>query len=453
LFPPELYDSISLILSQTNVNNPEILKYNRVEHFGGSMTKIEDYGTLFNTLTLYREVLDNETIKNFSQILNLISKEENIDKVIKHWSDMVFPLYNNEFGGNWTKYINNLILTNKNYFTLKCASKEIGEISENILSAAQNDIEILTSLSTIKCSDFKDLLYFKFPYDKDTIDILASFETDGENLSFEKIADFHKKNGVGIFSKYKAFKFTHNNEILPVLNCDNVRLKDLKRYEREQNIVVENTLGFLKGKPYNNVLLYGDRGTGKSSTVKAILNEYHSEGLRVIQIFKEDLIRLDLLMQKISEIPLKFIIFIDDLTFNENDDNFGALKAVLEGSVAKQPDNMALYATTNRRHLVKESFKAREGDEVHLADTIDETVSLSDRFGITVTYSVPSKDKFLEIVKEIKEDRNLKIEDEILFKGAESFALSKGKRSPRLAKQYIDYVQSRLELGLEIERL
>ena len=156
-------------------------------------------------------------------------------------------------------------------------------------------------------------------------------------------------------------------------------------------------------------------------------------------------------MQKISNIPLKFIIFIDVLTFNENDDNFGALKAVLEGSVAKQPDNMVLYATTNRRHLIKESFKAREGDEIHLADTIDETISLSDRFGITITYSVPNKDKFLNIVKEIKEDRNIQISDEILFKGAERFALSKGNRSPRLAKQYIDYIQARLELNLEIE--
>ena len=146
---------------------------------------------------------------------------------------------------------------------------------------------------------------------------------------------------------------------------------------------------------------------------------------------------------------LKFIIFIDDLTFNENDDNFGALKAVLEGSLAKQPENMVIYATTNRRHLVKESFSAREGDEIHLADTIDETVSLSDRFGITVTYTLPNRDKFLDIVREIKKDRGLQISDEELVLGAEKFALSKGNRSPRLAKQYIDYLQARLELNLE----
>ncbi len=415
------------------------------------MTKIEDFKTLFNTLTLYREILNDNLIKSLIKILDLITKEENIDEVIKQWSNMVTPLYNKEYGADWTKYINDLILFDKNYFTLQCASNNYCNINESILNAAKNDVEILTSLSKIKCSDFKDLLYFKFPYDKDIIDTLAAFDTICQTLSFDRIVNYHENNGVGIFAKYKAFKFLSNSEIEPITNCDNVSLKDLKDYKREQNIVIENTLGFLKGKPYNNILLYGDRGTGKSSTVKAILNEYSKDGLRLIQVYKENLIHLDNLMQKISNIPLKFIIFIDDLTFNENDDNFGALKAVLEGSVAKQPDNMVLYATTNRRHLIKESFKAREGDEIHLADTIDETISLSDRFGITITYSVPNKDKFLNIVKEIKEDRNIQISDEILFKGAERFALSKGNRSPRLAKQYIDYIQARLELNLEIE--
>ncbi len=415
------------------------------------MTKIEDFKTLFNTLTLYREILNDDLIKSLIKILDLITKEENIDEVIKQWSNMVTPLYNKEYGADWTKYINDLILFDKNYFTLQCASNNYCNINENILNAAKNDVEILTSLSKIKCSDFKDLLYFKFPYDKDIIDTLAAFDTTCQTLSFDRIVNYHENNGVGIFAKYKAFKFLSNSEIEPITNCDNVSLKDLKDYKREQNIVIENTLGFLKEKPYNNILLYGDRGTGKSSTVKAILNEYSKDGLRLIQVYKENLIHLDNLMQKISNIPLKFIIFIDDLTFNENDDNFGALKAVLEGSVAKQPDNMVLYATTNRRHLIKESFKAREGDEIHLADAIDETISLSDRFGITITYSVPNKDKFLNIVKEIKEDRNIQISDEILFKGAERFALSKGNRSPRLAKQYIDYIQARLELNLEIE--
>ena len=282
------------------------------------------------------------------------------------------------------------------------------------------------------------------------IDNLPSFNNRTPELTFNDIINYHKNNGVGIFANFRAFKFNSNQDIEPIKNCDTVLLKDLKHYEREQKIVIDNTLGFLKNKPYNNVLLYGDRGTGKSSTVKAIVNEYYNKGLRVIQVYKDNLRHLDTLMHLINDIPLKFIIFIDDLTFNENDD-FGALKALLEGSLSKQPDNMVIYATTNRRHLVKESFTARQGDEVHLADTIDETVSLSDRFGITVTFSMPNKDNFLAIVKEIKEDRKLKISDDELFLGAERFALSKGKRSPRLARQYIDYLQARLELNLSVK--
>lgn len=413
------------------------------------MTKIEDFRMLFNLITLYRGVLDDFCVSNFRRILNLIENEEDIDRIIEAWSDMVSALYNKEYQGNWTNYIKDLTAFDYNYFTLESAKGRYDQLNENIKTAAASDINILSRLASLNCQEFKDLLYFKYPYDKDIIDSLAFFDSFEVNFTVDEIVTYHKENGVGLFAKFRAFKFNSNQEIEPIYTCDSVLLKDLKRYEREQTIVVENTLGFLKNKPYNNVLLYGDRGTGKSSTVKAILNEYHKEGLRVIQVYKENLVHLDTLMRDISEIPLKFIIFIDDLTFNENDDNFGALKAVLEGALAKQPDNMAIYATTNRRHLVKESFKAREGDEIHLADTIDETVSLSDRFGITVTYTLPNKDKFLEIVREIKNDRGLDISDEELFKGAESFALSKGSRSPRLAKQYIDYIQARLELNLE----
>ena len=415
------------------------------------MTKIEDFRVLFNTITVYSNLLEDVVIDNFRYILDLAVKEESIDEVICAWSDMVNCLYNEEYNADWRKYINNLILFDNNYLTLECAKGKYHDLNPNIKTAALNDLNILIELSDIKCSDFKDLLYFKFPYDKDIIDSLASFDTASKRLSADEVAEYYASNGVGIFAKFKAFKFDSKNEIVPVYNPDNVKLKDLKHYEREQNIVVENTLGFLKGKPYNNVLLYGDRGTGKSSTIKAILNEYYKDGLRVIQVYKENLAHLDILMKMISNIPLKFIIFIDDLTFNDNDGNFGALKAVLEGSLAKQPDNMTIYATTNRRHLVKENFSAREGDEIHLADTIDETVSLSDRFGITVTYTLPNKDKFIDIVKEIKNDRGIEISDDELILGAERFALSKGNRSPRLAKQYIDYLQARLELNLELK--
>ncbi len=306
------------------------------------MTKIEDFRVLFNTITLYSGVLDDLLIENFRYILELATKEEDIDETVAAWSDMVNCLYTEEYQGDWAKYIKDLILFDNNYFTLECAKGRYDSLNSNIKAAASSDINILTELSQIQCSDFKDLLYFKYPYDKDIIDSLASFDTCAEMLSEYEIINYHKSNGLGLFARYRAFKFNSDNEIEPVYNPDQILFKDLKQYEREQNIVIENTLAFLKGKPANNVLLYGDRGTGKSSTVKAILNEYHKDGLRVIQVYKENLTHLDILMRKIANIPLKFIIFIDDLSFNENDDNFGALKAVLEGSLAKQPDNMLI---------------------------------------------------------------------------------------------------------------
>lgn len=413
------------------------------------MTKIEDFRSLFNTLTLYSGILDNVLVDNFRYILDLSLNKGSIDEIVSAWSDMVNCLYNDEYQGDWAKYINDLILFDNNYFSLECAKNKHNFLNINIKTSGANDIQILSELSQIRCLDFKEMLYLKFPHDKNIIDSLASFDTVFPKLSMDKIIEFYKANGVGIFAKFKAFKFNSDNEIVPVCNPDNISLSDLKHYKREQNIVIENTLGFLKGKPYNNVLLYGDRGTGKSSTIKAVLNEYYKYGLRVIQVFKENLVHLDILMKEIANVPLKFIIFIDDLTFSDNDDNFSALKAVLEGSLAKQPDNMVFYATTNRKHLVKESFSARKGDEIHLADTIDETVSLSDRFGITVTYTLPNKDKFLDIVREIKNDRNIQISDDDLILGAERFALSKGNRSPRLARQYVDYLQARLELNLK----
>ncbi len=410
----------------------------------------EEFRTSLNTITLYKKALEDFVIEKFIHILNLACDKKNFNDIIKAWSDMVSRLYDAEYQGDWTKYINNIILFDNNYFTAECAKGRYGELNQNIKTAGTNDINTLVRLSDVKCAELKGFLSHYFPEKRNIIDNLASFGNFSSKLTFENIINHYKINGIGIFGKFRAFKFNSNQGIEPIKNCDSVLLKDLKRYQREQSIVIDNTLGFLKNKPYNNVLLYGDRGTGKSSTVKAILNEYHKEGLRVIQVYKENLAHLDVLMQMISEIPLKFIIFIDDLTFNENDD-FGALKAVLEGSLAKQPDNMVIYATSNRRHLVKESFSAREGDEVHLADTIDETVSLSDRFGITVTFTVPNKDNFLAIVKEIKEDRKLDISDDELFLGAERFAVAKGKRSPRLARQYIDYLQARLELNLSLK--
>ncbi|MDE6727882.1 MAG: ATP-binding protein, partial [Oscillospiraceae bacterium] len=189
-------------------------------------------------------------------------------------------------------------------------------------------------------------------------------------------------------------------------------------------------------KPAQNVLLYGDRGTGKSSTVKAILNE--SKYLRMVEVSKNDIDVLPKLFNKLKDIPLHFIVMIDDLSFAENDDRFGILKAALEGSLSAKPDNILIYATTNRRKIIRETAADRE---ISGADAIDESMSLSDRFGLFVTFTKPDKRVYLDIVKQLAEDKGLDIREEELFEAAERFALKRGGRSPRTAKQFIDNVR------------
>ncbi len=244
--------------------------------------------------------------------------------------------------------------------------------------------------------------------------------------------------GWGIYSQYTMFELDEDYRIVPVTNPDDISLDDLIDYRRERNIVLDNTLALLDGKPASNILLTGDAGTGKSSTVKAVVNRLADKGLRIIQISKDQLHYLKKLFSILAENPLKFIIFIDDLSFRHDDDNSRALKAVLEGSVSAKSKNVVIYATSNRRHIVRESLKEREGDEVHRNDAMQETLSLSERFGIHISFYRPDKQTYLNIVKGLAEASDVDIPEEELFAGAERFALERGLRSPRAARQYVD---------------
>lgn len=242
------------------------------------------------------------------------------------------------------------------------------------------------------------------------------------------------------FDGAKAFIWDgEERELLPMRSTDPVRLTDLKRYEEEKEVVVRNTLAFLSGLPAQNVLLYGDRGTGKSSTVHAVINEYADRGLRLIEVKKRDIITLPRLMNAIADGGnKKFIVFIDDLTFVEGQDNYGELKAVLEGS-ALHLGNLLIYATTNRRHLIKETAEDRKND-MHESDLRQEQMSLSDRFGIVVTYINPDKREFADILRAVLADRGVALPEDELSLRAERFCLEKGGRSPRGARQLADII-------------
>ena len=251
-----------------------------------------------------------------------------------------------------------------------------------------------------------------------------------------RLAEVSEK-GYGIFAKYHVFT-VEDGELVPVRYPDPQRLDELPGYEREREKIIANTRALLAGKPANNVLLYGDAGTGKSSAVKAIANEFAGEGLRLVEVKKNQLYQMPGLMDTLAQNPLKFILFIDDLSFSSNDDNFAALKAILEGSVGGRSQNLVVYATSNRRHLIKETMTDRTGDDIHEADTRQELMSLSARFGLTVTFQRPDKDRYEAILLDLARQYKVQMPSDQLFIKGEAFALRSGGRSPRVAKQFVE---------------
>ena len=255
------------------------------------------------------------------------------------------------------------------------------------------------------------------------------------------VTEFYREFGVGRFGLNKAFRINETSggtDIIPITSIEHVYLKDLVGYEIQKRKLIDNTEAFIQGRAANNVLLYGDAGTGKSSTVKAIANEFAPDGLRLIEVKKNQLYQIPALMDELAKNPLKFILFIDDLSFASNDDNFAALKAILEGGVGGRSHNVAVYATSNRRHLVKETMADRSGDDLHAMDTRQELMSLSARFGLTVTFQQPDKDRYDRILLELAKQYNVQMpSDQLFIKGA-AFALRAGGRSPRVAKQFVE---------------
>lgn len=244
--------------------------------------------------------------------------------------------------------------------------------------------------------------------------------------------------GYGIYAKHTMFYLDGQNRIVPVQSPDPVRLSNLIDYQREKQIILDNTRSLLEGKPAANILLTGDAGTGKSSTVKAVVNELRDQGLRILEVRKEQLHNIPAILDQLNGNPLKFILFIDDLSFQRDDDNFSALKAILEGSVSAKSRNVVIYATSNRRHLVKESFSDRDGDDIHRNDTMQEILSLSERFGIQITFQKPDKKTYLDIVHQLAKERGVQMDEDELDTQAERFALGRGGRSARAANQFVD---------------
>ncbi|AFY94572.1 ATP-binding protein [Chamaesiphon minutus] len=256
------------------------------------------------------------------------------------------------------------------------------------------------------------------------------------------LARYYQQSGVGIFGKYRALKW--QERLLGIAHPDPVRLDDLVGYELQKLTLINNTKSLLAGKPALNILLYGGKGTGKSSLIKGLLNYYPDSQLRLVEVSKSHLINLPLILDRLTDLPQKFIIFVDDLSFEADDEAFKSLKVVLEGSVTARPSNVVVYATSNRRHLVREYFADRprpqDADEIQMWDTVQEKLSFSDRFGITLTFEPADQPQYLEIVHHLAKSAQLPIDRDELEKRALQWATRHNGRSGRTARQFIDYL-------------
>lgn len=382
-----------------------------------------------SSLTVFRDVLSDKTISLLCGYLDCASNDTvSLNEAVSRYSAYVSELYDSA-KGNLGAHVKSLCEESENVY-MKLVGR--GETPPEFMKTTlENELEVLQTVSALTDKDLTEPLCCDIPlpgFVSGGVDIARSFEHRINNIG---------KFGYGMYAKRRMFYLDDENRITPVKNPDRTMLRDLVDYELERGIIIENTKALLCGKPAANALLTGDAGTGKSSTIKAIVNEMYTEGLRIIEIRKDQLRYIPALLDELAENPLKFILFIDDLTFAKDDDNYSALKAVLEGSVSAKSGNVVIYATSNRRHIVKENFSDRDGDEIHRNDTIQELMSLSERFGLHVTFGKPDKKTYLHIVRRLAEENDIET-DEKLDIEAERFALEMGGRSARVAKQFID---------------
>ncbi len=385
-----------------------------------------------SALTVFRSLLFDNVIHC---LLSTFKEIECGGDSISAYAQFVSELYK-EKDACLAKYVEKLLCDSENvYVKAVGAGKTPSKFVEKSVEA---EIKTLQEVCDLVPSDFFGAMNASRNI------VLPEFECEKVNLKatfFERVKNIGKY-GYGEYAKNKMFFVDARGEIVPVKNPDKTTLSMLVDYERERKIIIDNTKALLSGKPALNVLLTGDAGTGKSSTVKAIVNEFFDEGLRIIEVKKEQLSVIPQILDDLAENPLKFIIFIDDISFLSDDDNFNALKAVLEGSVSARSANVVIYATSNRVHMVKEKFSDRDGDDVHRNDTMEEIISLSERFGIHVTFQKPDKKTYLNIVSHLAKDFGIEMEKAELEMLAERFALERGGRSARVARQFVDKLLS-----------
>lgn len=420
------------------------------------------YGDLKEDEILYQmgEIFSRYESGNYNPVELIRDIHTQVKRLLKVATDYGFD------ENLWQNYLTFFLMMNENPFSITCEKNGASEGSVNCF--VENDfrifkelfhydftviekdlgIDCLSQLCNYRAIVKKELMYNKSVSEK--VRALSSklAQTKDEKEFFAVITGFYQDYGVGMFGLNKAFRLEENpaGGILfkPINNMDAVTLDDLIGYEIQKKKLVDNTEAFVQGRKANNALLFGDSGTGKSTSIKAIVNQYYGEGLRMIEIYKHQFKYLSAVISEIKNRNYKFIIYMDDLSFEEFEIEYKYLKAVIEGGVETKPDNILIYATSNRRHLIKESWKDRNdadniGDK-HRSDTVEEKLSLVNRFGVTISYSKPSQREFFDIVIGLARREGITLSDEELRAEANKWELSHGGISGRTAQQFVNYL-------------
>ena len=408
-------------------------------------------------LILYRDLKFEDTIRMFCAL------EKNSTNVSKTISKMLEVAGEYGLHGNlWANILALALAYNENVYSK--ATEIVGETSGSINTFAIHDFKILRELIQFVPNINGDLLKEIYHYVgngrdsklvntrvRDRILRLSKqlMEADSDNEFKDIITEFYKEYGVGKFGLNKAFRIEEGTDlktanIIPITRVEHVYLNDIIGYDLQKKKLTDNTESFINGKPANNCLLYGDAGTGKSSSVKAIVNEYYDKGLRIIEIYKHQFRYLSDILEQLKDRNYKFIIYMDDLSFEESELEYKYLKAILEGGFGRRPENVLIYATSNRRHLIRESFrdKTETDEELHTRDTVEEKLSLSARFGEKIYYGSPDKKEFNSIVLSLAKKHNIDMDESEILSKANMWELSHGGMSGRSATQFITYLQS-----------